>query len=146
MDPTIALFFCSLSVDKPRSKVKRSIWLYQKTDFVSLNEALEASFPPEAILEGGGVNKTWHLFQTSFMDTVNCFMPSHIVSCKKTTPPWVADVVRGAFRRSRACHLAKRSNTAEAWHRFRKYRNKAVSAVRSARSDYFSSLQPQTDR
>ena len=38
------------------------------------------------------------------------------------------------------------SNTAEACHRFRKCRNKAVSAVRSARSDYFSSLQPLTDR
>ena len=63
------------------------------------------------------------------------------------TPPWVTDVVRGAFRRrSRARRLAKRSNTAEAWHRFKKCRNKAVSAVRSARSDCFSSLQPQTDR
>ena len=80
------------------------------------------------------------------MDTVKCFIPSRIVSCKKTPPPWVTDVVRGAFRRSRVCRLAKRSNTAEARHRFRKCRNKAVSAVRSARIDYFSSLQPQTDR
>jgi len=139
--------FCSLSVDKPRSsKLKRSIWLYQKVDFASLNEALEASLPPEAVLEGGDVDITWPLFQTSFMDTVKRFIPSHIVSCKKTTPPWVTDVVRGAFRRrNRARRLAK-SNTADAWHRFRKCRNKAVSAVRSARSDYFSSLQPQTDR
>ena len=52
--------FCSLLVGKPRSsKVKRSIWLYQKADFVSLNEALEASLPPEAVLEGGDIDKTW---------------------------------------------------------------------------------------
>ena len=103
--------FCSLLVDKPRSsKVKHSIWLYQKADFVPLNEALEASLQHEAVLERGDIDKTWPLFQTSFKDTVKRFIPSRIVSCKKTTLPWVTDVMRNAFRRSRAHRLEKRSN------------------------------------
>ena len=80
------------------------------------------------------------------MDTVKRFIPSRIVSCKKTTPPWVTDVVRGAFRRrNRARRQAKRINTAEAWSRFRKCRNEGVSAVRAAKSDYFSSLLSPAD-
>ena len=80
------------------------------------------------------------------MDTVKCFIPSSIISCKKTTPPWVTDVVRGAFRRrNRAHRQAKRINTAEVWYRFRKCRNEAVTAVTAARSDYFSSLLSPAD-
>ena len=51
--------FCSLSVDKPRSsKVKCTICLYQKADCDSLNDALEASLPPDAVLEGSDVDKS----------------------------------------------------------------------------------------
>ncbi len=43
-------------------------------------------------------------------------------------------------KKNRARRLAKKINTTEAWRRFRKHRNEAVSAVRAARRDYFSTL------
>ena len=39
------------------------MWLYQKADFDALNDAPEVSLPPEAILDGGDVNRVWPYFE-----------------------------------------------------------------------------------
>ena len=133
---------CSLSLCRPTFRIyRRKIWLYQKTDFDALNDALEDSLPPEAVLDGGNVNSTWPLFKTAFLDTVHRFIPNRLVHCKKSLPPWITGEVRNAIRKHKAAHRrAKRLGTPAVWKKFRHYRNETVLAVRKAKQEFFSSI------
>lgn len=59
----------------------------------------------------------------------------------RKTLPWITKPVLRMLRRRDSAHRkAKRLGTAEAWSAFRVQRNKAVSALRLSRSEYYSSL------
>lgn len=67
---------CHLSIGQTKcTTFRRKVWLYQKTDFEALNDALENALPPDAILVGGNVDVTWPLFKVSFIDTISRFIP-----------------------------------------------------------------------
>ena len=133
---------CTLIFAKPRSRpIKRKVWFYQKADFDALNDALEDSLPPESVLSGGNVNSTWSLFKRAFIDTVNRFVPSKFVSYREKLPPWLTSEVRRILsKRDRARRLAKHTDVASDWSKFRYLRNLAVSAVRDAKRHFFNSI------
>ena len=118
-----------------------TIWFYQKADFDAMNDALEDSLPPESVLSGGNVNSTWSLFKRAFIDTVNRFVPSKLVSYREKLPPWLTSEVRRILsKRDRARQLAKHTDAASDWSKFRYLRNLAVSAVRGAKRHFFNSI------
>ncbi len=138
---------CCITLLCPATVVyRRKVWLYQKADFDTLNEALEASLPPEAVLTRGDVNGTWPLLYTAFMDTVCRHVPCKLVTCKKSLPPWITIPVTRAFcKRDHARRVAKRLNLQRSWATFRRLRNLAVSAVRRAKRGFFVSMSQSTN-
>ncbi len=80
---------CCVPIVKPATYIfRRRVWLHQKADYQQLNDALEDSLPPEAILSGGDVNRTWPLLFTAFI------YPNFIVSFQMAMYQAVAIVCR----------------------------------------------------
>ncbi len=129
-----------LTLAAPRHKqLRRNMWLYKWANFTGMNEFLEDT------LKGlcDATLAVWEKFRSSVCAAMKQFIPHKAVNCRRDLP-WLTTKVKRLMRsRDGACQSAKRVNSAEAWSSFRSLRNKAVAALRKAKSEFYSNLSKQ---
>ena len=119
-------------------KVRRTFWRYADADYEALCEDL-TQLPP-SVLQSDDVNSVWSQWRDYFLYTVSKHIP-HKLSASKKTLPWFSPLLKFLSRkRDKLFHLAKTSNSPSAWLSFRKARNKAVTALRSAKKQFLQNL------
>lgn len=131
-----------LGFAKPKVlKGRRQIWLYQRADFDAINVALESSLCPVESIPAWSVDWAWSTIKSQFLSVMERYIPHRVVPTRRAQPPWITkDVRRCLHKREKARQAAKARDTADHWRFFRRLRNRAVSVVRLAKREFFSSL------
>ena len=115
---------------------RRDVWRYKHGDFEKANDLLSC-FPD---VDFSNASSLWSHWKVFFLSTMRQCIPSKNVFIR-SAPRWLtSDIKRLIKRKSRLFRRAKRSNSIQAWEKFKSTRNKLVSAVRSAKGAYFRKL------
>ena len=86
------------------------------------------------------MNFSWSSFKEILLNTMSNCVPNKLITVRRSLP-WLNKELMSLFRkRDRAHHYAKQTNLPQNWSTFRKLRNKATSALRSAKRDFFKDL------
>ena len=137
--PIITLCWFSWHGPSPLlKKVRRTFWRYADANYEAFCEDL-TQLPP-SVLQSDDVNSVWSQWRDYFLHTVSKHIP-HKLSVSKKTLPWFSPLLKFLSRkRDKLFHLAKTSNSPSAWFSFRKARNNAVTALRSAKRQFLQNL------
>ena len=118
-------------------KYKRTIWFYQRADFDSASEELEDL---DCDNTQSDINNLWSNWEVSFLNVMTRYIAHKWVTIRKSLP-WLTHALSLLFKkRDRLHQRAKTLNSPTAWLSYRKARNRAVSAIRSAKRKFFSNL------
>ena len=115
-----------------------AVWLCGQANFDSANQTLQClssrSFP------ANDVDTLWTQWYDFFMTTISQSIPSKIVKPRRKLPYLTDNLQRALKRKLKLFQEAKKLDTERAWSKYSKARNKATTALQSAKSNFFKSL------
>ena len=129
--PTYAVF----NFDKPKYQCyKRKIWKYDDGDYGQLRQLIQ-EFNLQS-LKNEDINVYAENVTNKILELCELAIPNKTITVRPTDPPWVSGHIRRLIRRRKRAHRkAKRLDTPESWRKFRKLRNEASKAIKSAKQD-----------
>lgn len=117
---------------------RRKVWLDDQAESDSANHILQClsshSFP------ANDVDTLWTQWHNFFMTTISQSIPSKVVKPNRKLSYLTVNLKRALKRKLKLFQEAKRLNTERTWIKYSKARNKATTALRSAKSNFFKSL------
>ena len=124
----------------PKTKFKRTVWHYARADFEAASDDLQSFLPTASDGDETDVNSLWLRWKDCFISTMAKYIPHKIVVVRRSLP-WISRDLVALFRKRDFCHSkAKAMNSISLWSSYRKARNRAVDALRSAKRAFFRSL------
>ena len=121
------------------AKFKRTVWHYTMAYFDSVSDELFSSLPTINDTDDIILSSPTH-WKHTFLSSMEKISPhGKAIKCKSL--PWITRDLLNLFSKCRRCHSkAKVINTQSMWVSYKKARNKAVSALRPAKSGFLQSL------
>ena len=129
--PTYAVF----NFDKPKYQCyKRKIWKYDDGDYGQLRQLIQ-EFNWQS-LKNDDINVYAENVTNKILELCELAIPNKTITVRPSDPPWISGHIRRLIRRRKRAHRkAKRLDTPESWRKFRKLRNEANKAIKSANQD-----------
>ncbi|KAI8486093.1 hypothetical protein Bbelb_361930 [Branchiostoma belcheri] len=117
----------------------RLIYLWRKADTAALQQDMSSfsrDFTDQA--QNNTASENWKLFKAAITNAANKHVPRKTVR-RQSHKPWITSQIRKAMRkRSELFAKARKTNSSEAWAKFKRCRKGVKQRVRKAHRDYVS--------
>ncbi len=119
-------------------KVRRLVWKYSAADYEGASNELAIVPPPT--FSTTDIDQHWYQWKDRFLAAMSRHIPSRKVVTRRCLP-WLSQEIRILInKRDRLFRKAKQTVSRSVWEAFRKSRNRAVSALRSAKRQFYNHL------
>ena len=114
---------------------KRNIWQYDNGNYDFLKQYVNKF--DWLSLKSDNVNIYAENVTSKILEFCKCTIPHKTITVRPLDPPWINSKIRKIKRKQKRAHKhAKKVNTPNNWEKFRKLRNKSISALREAKMEY----------
>lgn len=118
--------------------IHKKIWLYQKADFVAINNCLSST--DWSTILTYDVNHAASTFTNTFMDIIKSHTPTKTVPNSKL-PPWLPRSLLSKIKlRRHTYHKASSTNSQDDWSKYRQLCNNITAEIRKSKAQYLDSL------
>ena len=120
---------------------RRKIWNYRLADYDKYRMILMDSELLQKIEVDENIDQNIQVISDTIIKAAEESIPNKIVTIKPDDHPWITCHIKNLIRkRKRTYRQFKKTNNMHFWTKYKQLRNKANSAVRKSKKDYFDKL------
>ena len=120
---------------------RRKIFKFKQADWEAIRtQASELSTDVTDNINIRSINDSWNTFKNGIMKIMDSLVPSKLTSSRFNLPWLNRNVKKNIKKKHKLWAKAKRSNTNEAWEKYRKHKRLTQKATRAAHLNYINNI------
>lgn len=128
---------------KKSVKSKKLLTLYDKADYVAMNNDLAAFYSEfSSTYDQQSTESNWALFKSKMQDLIKLYIPT-ITICERSRSPWFnVNIKRMKNKKKRQFRSARQSNSQLAWDKYKSTAKEYMALLALAKRNFFSTTLP----